>query len=169
MFAIRSRTTTTLPATTSMASRRPRKNQRKKDRTPRRLFKQGRPPAIPPGSQVVHEPAGQEKMSEVLEDFIAPYRGLAETEDAFRKLLHLAVLAWDAALMPEDKREAMITDCLGAGFSRASEADRAQARELIEALVRRKLEHFAANRRTIISFEVTDTGDGFHLSVASTL
>lgn len=133
------------------------------------MFKPGRNPAIPPGSQVVYDPAGREKMSEVLEDFIEPYRDLADSEDTFRKLLLLGTLAWNAALLPEDERRAMIDEILGAGLPGASEADRAHAGELIEGLVRRKQEHFAANRRAILSFEVTDTGDGFHLSVASTL
>jgi hypothetical protein len=142
---------------------------RKKERMPRRLFKQGRSPAVPPGSKVVYEPAGREKMSEVLEDFIEPYRDLADTEDAFRKLLNLGMLAWNAALLPEDKRRAMIDETLGAGFSRASSPDRAQARGFVEEMVRRKLEHFPDNRRSIISFELTDTGTGYHLAVASTL
>src|SRR4051812_46828121 len=88
---------------------------RKKDRMPRRLFRQGRStaiqpgsrgrvPAIPPGSKVVYEPAGREKMSEVLEDFIEPYRDMADGENALRKLLTLALLAWNAALLPEDRR-----------------------------------------------------------------
>lgn len=52
--------------------------------------------------------------------------------------------------------------------SRATaEADRARAWEIIEMLVRRKEEHFAGNRRAIISFELADTGDDYHLSVAS--
>jgi hypothetical protein len=152
-----------------MASRKPKKDPRKRDRLPRRLFKRGQGPAIPPGSRVVYEPAGREKMSEVLEDFIEPYRELADTEDAFRKLLHLGMLAWNAALLPEGQRRAMIDEMLAAGLARASEADRARARELVEALVRRKEEHFATNRRAIVSFELTDRGDDYHLSVASTL
>jgi hypothetical protein len=63
----------------------------------------------------------------------------------------------------------MIEETLGAGLSRASEEDRAQAREFVETLVRRKEEHFSANRRTILSFELTDTGAGYHLPVPSTL
>src|SRR3954466_15958242 len=59
------RITMTLRALKAMASRKPEKGKRKKDRLPRRLFKQkGRAPAIPPGSKVVYEPAGREKMSE---------------------------------------------------------------------------------------------------------
>jgi hypothetical protein len=140
----------------------------KRDRDPA-IAPGRRGPAIPPGSRVVYEPAGREKMSEVLEDFIDPLRGMASTEDEFRKLLMLGSLAWNAALLPEDKRRAMIEETLGAGFSRAGEAERDAVREIVELLVRRKLEHFAANQRAIISFELTDTGDDFHLSVASTL
>ena len=117
----------------------------------------------------MYEPAGREKMSEVLEDFVEPYMEFADTEDNFRKLLNLGILAWNAALLPEDQMSAMIDETLGAGLPGASPADRADAREFIELLIQRKKKHFAANRRAIISFEVTDTGDGFHLLVASSL
>jgi hypothetical protein len=128
-----------------------------------------RGPVIPPGSRVVYEPTGREKMSETLEDFIEPYRELADNEDAFRKLLNLGVLAWNAALLPDDQRRRAIDETLSAGLSRSSKEDRALAKEFIEKLVRRKEERFAANQRAIISFELTDTGDGYHLTVASTL
>jgi hypothetical protein len=152
-----------------MASRKFKKDGRKKDRLPRRLFNRARGLKVPPGTQVVYEPEGREKMSEVLEDFVEPYRDQAESYDAFRKLLHLGVLAWNAALMPEGKRRAMIDDVLEAGLSRASAADRAAARQIVDALIRRKEELFAANRRAILSFELTDRGDDFYLSVASSL
>ena len=79
------------------------------------------------------------------------------------------MLAWNAALLPEDEGRAMIDETLRAGCFRASQTDRAQAREFVEALVRRKKEHFAANRRAIICFTLTDTGDRNHPSVASPL
>jgi hypothetical protein len=152
-----------------MASRKSKKGDRKKDRLPRRMFNRARGPAIPPGSRVVYEPEGREKMSAVLEEFVEPFRDMAESHDDFHKLLNLAVLAWNAALLPEDKRRAMVDDMLAAGFSRASAADRAFARQIIEAMIRRKEEHFATNRRAIVSFQLIDRGDDFHLSVASTL
>jgi hypothetical protein len=142
---------------------------RKKDRMPRRLFKQEREPAIPAGRRVMVNPAGRESMSDVLEAFVEPYRDMAETEDAFRKLLSLALVAWNAALLPEDRRQAMIEETLEAGFSKASAADRALAIECVKTMVRRKEEHFPAKRRAIVSFKLTDTGDGWHLTVASTL
>ena len=69
----------TLRALKAMASRKPDKGRRKKDRMPKRLFKQERGPAIPPGHKVVYEPAGREKMSDVLEDFVEPYEDMADT------------------------------------------------------------------------------------------
>jgi hypothetical protein len=176
-----------LKAWKSMASRKPKNDRRKRDRLPRRLFKRprdsaippgdrdsaiaagSRGPAVPPGTRVVYSPAGREKMSEVLEDFIEPYKDSAPTEDKMRNLLTLGILAWNAALMPEPKRQAFIDEMIEAGFTRANAADRALARDLVEIMVRRKLEHFAANRRAIVSFELTDRGYDFHLSVASTL
>src|SRR3954471_12797318 len=108
----------------TMASRRGEKGRRKKDRLPRRLFKQARGPMIPPGSKVVYEPAGREKMSEVLEEFIEPYSDLADTDEAFEKLLNLGVLAWNAALLPEDERQAIIDKTVETGLPGSSKADR---------------------------------------------
>ena len=153
----------------TMASRRGEKDRRKKDRLPRRLFKQPRGPKIPPGSKVVYEPAGRERMSDVLDEFIEPYSDAADTDEAYENLLRLGMLAWNAALLPADRRQAMIDETLEAGFSTASRSVQALAREVVETLVRRKLEHFAENQRAILSFKLSHTRDGLHLSVASTL
>jgi hypothetical protein len=124
---------------------------------------------MPPGTRVVYDPAGRERMSEILEEFVEPFRYTAESYDDFHKLLSLAVLAWNAALLPEDKRQAMVDEILAAGFARESAADRAFARQVIEAMIRRKEEHFAAIRRAILSFELTDRGDDYYLAVAASL
>ncbi|CEF48412.1 unnamed protein product [uncultured bacterium] len=108
-------------------------------------------------------------MSEVLEGFIEPYRDLADTDDAYERLLTLGMLAWNAALLPVDRRRTLIAETLEANFAMASRSDQALARETIETLIRRKLEHFAENQRAILSFKLSHTRDGLHLSVASTL
>ena len=150
----------------------------KKDRIPKRLFKrEGVPasykrepgPRLPPGVELVIDPPGHERMSEVLEGFVEPYREFAPSEDAYRKLLMLALVAWNAAILPEGQRQALIDETLGVGLPGATEEDSADARRLIEDLIRRKLDHFAANKRMILSFELTDRGHDFHLSVMSTL
>lgn len=108
-------------------------------------------------------------MSEVLEDFVAPYRDQAETEEAFNELLTLATVAWNVALQPVERRQAMIDRVTGPAFAGLSREDQADGQGIIEMFIRRKDEYFAANRRAIYSFKVTETPDGFHLSVASTL
>ena len=59
------------------------------------------------GHEVVVEPSGVAKMSEVLEAFVAPYLPLADTEDATRKLLMLAVVAWNASFLTEKEQREM--------------------------------------------------------------
>ena len=160
----------TLRGLKAMASRKSEKGGRKKDLVPKRLFKR-KPgvPSFPPGTKVLYEPAGHEKMSEVLEDFIEPFQDLADNEDAYRKLLSLAMVAWNAALLPEDRQRAMIDKMIEVGLAKASRSDRIHTRKLVEIMVQRKQSLFVSNKRMIISFELTDTGSGYNLSVMSTL
>lgn len=118
---------------------------------------------------IVIEPEGQAKMSEVLEQFVEPYLQFARTAEEHRKLFALAALAWNAALLPSGDREKMIVQVIGAVFPPDAKQDRAEATEVIDTLIARKLAAFADNTRRIISYEITETTDGFHLSVASTL
>ncbi len=154
-----------------MSSRRARKDQRKQlqKREPsvglRRSLERG-PFA---GRKFVASPPGMEKMSDVLEDFVEPYQDSIEGDDAYRKLLTVAVLAWNAALMPEDRQKAMIDDVLSKGLPPGSDDLVAGLRSIVEGMVKRKKAHFSSNRRAIISFELTDLGDQYNLSVASTL
>lgn len=152
-----------------MSARKSDKNRSKKDQLPKRLFKRPRGPEIPPGFNVVYEPPGHAKMSEVLEDFIEPYDQLCKTESSHRKILTLAVLAWNVALAPEASRRGMLDRALRAGLGNASEEDLDVAREMVEEMVRRKLMYFAENHRKIVSFDLRTTDTGLHLFVASTL
>ncbi len=117
------------------------------------------------GREVIFHSSGEEKMSEVLLEFIKPYVDHVDTEDAHRKLLTIAILAWNAAMLPREKRQEMVNSLLE--DMRVPGAK--ELRSIIEMLIERKLKHFAENKRLIINYELTDLGDGKHLSVASTL
>ncbi len=112
---------------------------------------------------------GKEKMSDVLDDFIEPYVEDAESEDSYRKLLTLAILAWNVALLPEAKQPAMVEQLIGEGFSAAPRKVKRELRDFVNVLVARKKRFFSANRRFIIDSELTKTEEGYHLSVVSTL
>ncbi|MFQ6015316.1 MAG: hypothetical protein ACE5NP_07725 [Anaerolineae bacterium] len=108
-------------------------------------------------------------MSEVLGDFVEPYMDLADTEEAYHKLLTLAVMAWNASFLPEEEQEEMIDRVLAAGIPAGDDELRAGLKGIVNMLIARKKAYFSEYTRNIIDFEVTDTGQGYHLTVASTL
>jgi hypothetical protein len=115
--------------------------------------------------QVVLQPSREINMSAVLLDFIAPYAEQWETEDALRKLLSLAVVAWNAALVSGSTRRAFIESVLEVVPPRVHQ----EMRALLEEMIHRKEQHFATIQRRIVDFHVTMTREGPHVSVASTL
>jgi hypothetical protein len=118
-------------------------------------------------SRVPIESLGLESMSDVLKSFVEPWLEMAETDDAFHKLLTLGVAAWNAALFADDKRKAFIDDLAAAG--RIPVADRAWFHSIMREMIDRKQSYFASNKRFIISFKVNDIGDSYSISVVSTL
>src|SRR5262245_24493007 len=126
-----------------MASRKSKNDRRKLEKRHRRLQERKRQlPDSPfgPGAILV-EPEGVEKMSVVLERFVAPYRNLTTSEEAFRKLLNLAVLAWNAALLPEAKQDPVIDEVLRDGLPPLPPAEQAGVRALVKEMIDRKLAH----------------------------
>jgi hypothetical protein len=121
------------------------------------------------GHEVVVEPSGVAKMSEVLQAFVAPYLPLADTEDATRKLLALAVVAWNASFLTEEEQRKMVDDITSKVMPAATREDKEDFRELMSTLVERKRTRFSEYTRRIISFELMDTGRDYHLSVVSTM
>ena len=119
--------------------------------------------------KLVIEPAGEVKMSEVLADFIEPYRDWADTEEAYQKLLTLAILAWNASFLPTEEQQAMIDKVIDGGLPAATEELKNGLKQIVQMLMARKQAYFSAYRRNIIDYELTDTGKGYRLFVASTL
>jgi hypothetical protein len=118
--------------------------------------------------EVVFGPGGDVKMSDVLFAFIEPYRPYADTDETFRKLIAVAVVAWNAALYPEDERQDRLEPILQATLP-ADEPARQEFKAVVNELIARKQKHFSEYRRMILDYELTDTGSGYHLSVASLL
>ena len=119
--------------------------------------------------EVIVEPKGAVRMSEVLSEFVEPYIQDAVTEEDYRKVLTLATMAWNASFLPEEKRGEMITDVMDKGLPEADAKLKAGLRKVVDEMIARKQVHFAEYKRDIIDFELTDTGEGYHLTVASTM
>lgn len=118
---------------------------------------------------LVMNPKGEVKMSEVLEAFIEPYLGSAQNHSQQEKLLEIAVIAWNLAIMPESDRLSMLDQIIKEGLENKDSLAQQEAREIIDEMIARKQKFFANNKRYIIDFQFQDTGKQFHLSVASTL
>jgi hypothetical protein len=110
---------------------------------------------------------GGVKMSKVLEEFVEPFADEVEGLEAYRRLLYLGQLAWNAALRDGPERGEMVNDVLSAGLPGADPRTLAFGRSIVESLIARKERHFADLRRPILAFDLQDTGDGWHLNVAS--
>jgi hypothetical protein len=124
-------------------------------------------PNLPSGAVLRIEPRGEQKMSEVLEAFVEPYFGLASTDDGHRVLVHLASLAWNAALLPENERQTLLNQAVESGLPGFQGQAREELQDLLANMIARKLAFFDDNKRFILSVELTG-GKGGYLSVAST-
>ena len=122
-----------------------------------------------PFEKLVVSPQGEVKMSEVLEDFIEPYREFAQTKEATRRLLTLATFAWNTALSPKPEQQEMIDQVLTDALIEGDKKLKAEIQDLIQELIARKNRYFSEYKRMIIDFELKKVGSGYHLSVASTL
>jgi hypothetical protein len=125
----------------------------------------------PLGDQVslVMNPSGVVKMSEVLEEFVDPYLDFARTRQQRRKLFEVAVLAWNLTLLPEDSQQQMVEKIIEEGITGRDPLARQDTRQILNEMMERKEQLFADNKRYIVNFNLQDTGQTFHLSVASTL
>ncbi|HLP91749.1 MAG TPA: hypothetical protein VK184_24575 [Nostocaceae cyanobacterium] len=112
------------------------------------------------------EPTNLEKMSEILQAFVAPYISNSDTLSERKSFLNLAVIAWNSTLFPEDQQQTIIDKFLGS-LSIKEEETKQEVRRIINTLTIRKQRYFANVKRFIAEFRLTETKDEFHLSVAS--
>jgi hypothetical protein len=113
--------------------------------------------------KLMRNPPGQVKMSEVLRDFVAPYWHILDTEEAMRKLLTTALVAWNTALMPPAEQAGALDQVATALPEEARDDFYAIVREMIE----RKNKHFAEYDRLILDYELVDRGNDYHITVVS--
>jgi hypothetical protein len=147
-----------------MASRKKidkRERQRKERLRKRRRLTQG----LGENTMLISTPPGELKMSEVLEEFIEPFEEFRQTEEQLDKLLSVAVIAWNTALLPAGEREGFIEKTLQSVPAEARE----DLRSILLDLIRRKLALFVDVQRSILNYELISAPSGPRLNVISTL
>ena len=124
--------------------------------------------SIPVENTVMAAP-GQVKMSEVLMDFIEPYREYLDTEEEYRSFFDLAITTWNLSLLSEEEWEAIIEETISMAYSEEEEEWAMELREIMYNLIFRKQLYFSEYNREIIDYEILDRGKGdLRISVMST-
>jgi hypothetical protein len=108
-------------------------------------------------------PKEDPRLSERLVDLIAPYREDGLTSERYEMLIGAAATAWNLSLLPEAERP----EALGQSFRRARVRDVEGVAEVIVTLMRRKEQLFPNDDRTIVTWEVSESGGQCHVTVAS--
>ncbi len=147
--------------------------RKKARRRPKRKMRGSGPKALarrvrerfPQHELVVGQSRDGVRMSEVLEQFIAPYRDWADTEEALHRLLVTAIAAWNIAIFPDQEQNVQLEKFIGL----LPEEVRENGREIVKEMIERKKKHFARYRRMILDYELVDEGAEYRLHVVSTL
>jgi hypothetical protein len=99
-----------------------------------------------PNMQVIANPAGTEKMSEVIFRFAAPFKdayGMVQKE-----MLEMAIILWNASFMPSDRQRKAVEEVVN-----VIPKDNVEARRdmflLAHMLLERKKQYFSENKRLI--------------------
>ena len=103
------------------------------------------------------------RLSERLVDLIAPYREDSPTPQRYEMFICAAATAWNLSLLPEAERPVALREALRNAKVREDEA----IVEVIGTLLRRKERLFPDDHRTIMSWEVSESGGQCHVTVAS--
>ena len=105
------------------------------------------------------------KMSAVIMEFIQPYIDDIETLEQYRSLVSIAVIAWNAAIIPLSQRAEMLLT-----FEEVIPGDSSVSfQKVMEEFIERKQAYFPDINRFIVRYEVTETEDDWHLAIASNM
>jgi len=118
-------------------------------------------------TKLVRDPAGEVKMSAVLRQFVDPYWHIPDDQTSMNRLLATALVAWNTALQPEEKRSELLAQVAATLPSDTETQEDFYA--IVAEMMARKEQHFAQYDRVILDYELIDQGDNYHLSVIATI
>ena len=117
-------------------------------------------------TQVMVNPAGTEKMSEVIFRFVEPFKdddGLVS-----KAMLEIAIIIWNASFMPKDMQRKAVEDVVNVLPSDDREARR-EMFLIVNMLLERKRQYFSNNKRMIMDYHITESAHSIHVDVVSTV
>jgi len=79
------------------------------------------------------------------------------------------MVAWNTALLPKDKREGFLDEGINPVLASLGHKAVQDFKAIVNELINRKERLFPNNRRFIVSYQLSETKNNYHLSVASTI
>jgi len=107
-----------------------------------------------------------EKMSDILVEYGEPLLETIDTDDKaeYEKGIMMAIMFWNCAIMqdtPKGRREVEKT-------LKPMMRD-AESKSVVKYMLNRKREMFPENNRIMMNYELSETPDGLHLSIVSSI
>src|SRR5215510_12215265 len=117
-------------------------------------------------TQVLVNPAGTEKMSEVILRFAEPL----QDEDGMvpKALLEIAIIIWNASFIPQEMQRKALEDVVNVMPKENLEA-RHEMFSMVNMLLERKQRYFSQNKRLIMDYHITESAHSIYLDVMSTV
>lgn len=111
------------------------------------------------------------KLSVAIGRLIQPFEHEADSYDSYHTLVGFACAAWNASLVKETERSAMVDEFIRSVLKRGAPREvRDDFRAIILELIERKLKLFPKDTRFIANYELEDLGKGdYHLTIASVM
>ena len=117
------------------------------------------------GNELIRD-SSLEKMSDILMEYGEPLFETINTDNKaeYEKVIMMSIMLWNCAIMQEEpKGQKEIEKMLKPMMSDA------ESKSVVKYMLDRKMEMFPDNKRVILNYELTETPNGLHLSVASTI
>jgi hypothetical protein len=128
--------------------------------------KTGYPPRAWEKAEGIRFTAGHSQFSERILEFAAPLTDAAIGADAAQRAVQMAVICWNAAMLPGNKGLETIAPTLRAIAGGDLRLER-ELFDIFEIMRARRRAHFHGDNRFIVDFALTDTPDGLRLRVAA--
>ncbi|MBA4379174.1 MAG: hypothetical protein C0393_00525 [Anaerolinea sp.] len=109
------------------------------------------------------------KLSAVLLEFIAPYNDPSYNKQAYDKLITMAVIAWNAAILEGKERKQFVNKAIASILEITGEEWRKDAENILAMMIKRKEQFFADDKRFVVEYSWSETKSHRHLAVSTSL
>ena len=108
-------------------------------------------------------PDNNANISKIFESFIEPWLEMTETEDDMRRLIKIAVIAWNLSLSSESEQQERTNQLLAHNIDQENAQIKADIEDFINRLIIRKNRDFPQCKQLITDFDLEDLGDTYQI------